>query len=48
MNKYSLIPSSQRYKGAPALNEELTITLQEQSQEITEYDRTSTLNLAQV
>jgi hypothetical protein len=48
MNKYSLIPSSQRYKGAPALNEELTITLQEQSQEITEYDRTSTLSLAQV
>ncbi len=48
MNKYSLIPSSQRYKGAPALNEELSITLQEQSQEITEYDRTSTLSLAQV
>ncbi len=37
-----------RYKGAPSLDEEISLTLQEQSQEITEYDRTSTLNLAQI
>jgi len=48
MNKYTIIPSGQRYKGAPSLDEEVSITLQQQSQEITEYDRTSTLNLAQV
>jgi hypothetical protein len=48
MNKYTLIPSGLRYKGAPSLDEELSLTLEEQSQQITEYDRTSTLNLAQV
>jgi hypothetical protein len=48
MNKYTIIPSGLRYKGAPSVDEELSVTLQEQSQEITEYDRTSTLNLAQV
>lgn len=48
MNKYTLIPSGLRYKGAPSLDEELSFTLQEQSQQITEYDRTSTLNLAQI
>jgi len=48
MNKYTIIPSGLRYKGAPSIDEELSITLQEQSQELTEYDRTSTLNLAQI
>ena len=48
MNKYTLIPSGMRYKGAPSLDEEISLTLQEQSQELTEYDRTSTLNLAQI
>jgi hypothetical protein len=48
MNKYTLIPSGLRYKGAPSLDEELSLTLEEQSQQITEYDRASTLNLAQV
>lgn len=48
MNKYTLIPSGLRYKGAPSLDEELSLTLEEQSLQITEYDRTSTLNLAQV
>ena len=48
MNKYTIIPSGLRYKGAPSIDEELSVTLQEQSQELTEYDRTSTLNLAQI
>ena len=48
MNKYTLIPSGLRYKGAPSIDEELSITLQQQDQQITEYDRTQTINLAQV
>ena len=48
MNKYTIIPSGLRYKGAPSIDEELSLTLQEQSQELTEYDRTTTLNLAQI
>jgi hypothetical protein len=48
MNKYTLIPSGLRYKGAPSIDEELSITLQQQGQQITEYDRTQTINLAQV
>jgi hypothetical protein len=48
MNKYTLIPSGLRYKGAPSIDEEISLTLEEQSQQITEYDRTSTLNLAEV
>ena len=48
MNKYTIVPSSLRYKGAPSVNEEVSVTLEEQSQQITEYDRSSTINLAQV
>jgi len=48
MNKYTIIPSNLRYKGAPAIDEEVSLTLEEQSQQITEYDRSSTINLAQV
>lgn len=48
MNKYTIIPSGLRYKGAPSIDEELSVTLEEQSQQITEYDRTSTINLRQI
>ena len=48
MNKYTIIPSNLNYKGAPSVNEEITLTLEEQSQQITEYDRSSTINLAQI
>ena len=48
MNKYSIIPSNLRYKGAPSVNEQIAISLEEQSQQITEYDRSSTISLAQV
>ena len=48
MNKYTLIPSGLRYKGAPSIDEELSITLRQQGLQITEYDRTQTFNLAQV
>ena len=48
MNKYTIVPSSLRYKGAPSVNEEVSVTLEEQSQQNTEYDRSSTIRLAQV
>lgn len=48
MNKYTIIPSGLRYKGAPSIDEELSVTLEEQSQQITEYNRTSTVNLRQI
>jgi hypothetical protein len=48
MNKYTIVPSSFTYKAAPSVNEEVSVTLEEQSQQITEYDRSSTISLAQV
>ena len=48
MNKYTIVPSGLRYKGAPSVNQKISINLDEQSQEITEYDRSATVNLAQV
>ena len=48
MNKYTIVPSGLRYKGAPSLDQEISVTLEEQSQQLTEYDRSSTINLAQV
>lgn len=48
MNNYTIIPSNLKYKGAPSVDEEISIELNQQSQEITEYDRSSTINLAQV
>ena len=48
MSKYTIVPSNLRYKGAPSVNEEISLTLEEQSQQITEYDRSSTISLAQV
>jgi hypothetical protein len=48
MNNYTIIPSNLRYKGAPAVNEEIAIELEGQNQQIIEYDRSATLSLAQV
>ena len=48
MNKYTIIPSNLKYKGAPSVNEEITLTLEEQSQQLTEYDKSATINLAQI
>ncbi len=48
MNKYTIVPSNLKYKGAPSVDQELSVTLEEQSQQLTEYDRSSTINLAQV
>lgn len=48
MNNYTIIPSNLRYKSAPFVDEEISISLNSKKQEITEYDRSQTLSLAQV
>ena len=48
MNKYTIIPSSQEYKSAPFVDQEISVTLEQQSQQMVEYDRSQSINLAQV
>jgi len=48
VNRYTIIPSSQQYKSAPSEDQQLQISLQEQSQTLVEYDRTANVSLAQV
>jgi len=48
LNKYTIIPSSQEYKSAPFVDQDISITLEQQSQQIVEYDRSQSINLAQV
>lgn len=48
MNKYTIIPSSQEYKSAPFVDQEISVTLEQQSQQIIEYDRSQSISLAQV
>ena len=48
MNKYTIIPSSQQYKSAPFVDQDISLSLEEQSQQITEYDRSQSISLAQI
>jgi len=48
MNKYTIIPSSLQYKSAPLVDQEISLNLEEQSQQITEYDRSQSISLAQL
>jgi hypothetical protein len=48
VNKYTIIPSSQEYKSAPFVDQEISITLEQQSQQMVEYDRSQSISLAQV
>ncbi len=48
MNKYTIIPSSLQYKSAPFVDQEISLSLTEQSQQITEYDRSQSISLAQI
>ena len=48
MNKYTIIPSSQQYKSAPFVDQDISITLEQQSQQIIEYDRSQSISLAQI
>jgi len=48
MNKYTIIPSNLKYKGSPSVDEKVSVSLDQTSQQITQYDRSSTISLAQV
>ena len=48
MNKYTIIPSSLRYAAAPSVDQQVEVNLDETSQQLVEYDRSSTISLAQV
>jgi hypothetical protein len=48
VNKYTIIPSNFLYKSASFVDEKISISLDQTSQELTEYDRSQTLSLAQV
>jgi len=48
VNKYTIIPSNFLFKSASFVDEKISISLDQTSQEITEYDRSQTLSLAQV
>ena len=48
MNNYTIIPSSQTYKGAPSVDQEMSLSLQTKEQELTEYNRVQTLSLEQI
>ena len=48
MNKYTIVPSSQEYKSAPFVDQKISVTLEQQSQQIVEYDRSQSISLAQV
>jgi hypothetical protein len=48
MNKYTIIPSSLEYKSAPFVDQEISLSLEQQSQQITEYDRSQSISLAQI
>jgi hypothetical protein len=48
VNKYTIIPSSYAYQSAPKVDQDITINLDESSQQIIQYDRASTVSLAQL
>jgi hypothetical protein len=48
MNKYTIIPSNLKYKGSPSVDEKVSVSLDQTSQQITQYDRSVTISLAQV
>ena len=48
MNKFTIIPSSEAYKAAPAVDQRIIITLENQVSESTEFDRNETISLADV
>lgn len=48
MTNYTIIPSGLRYKGAPQVDQEISLSLQSKEQELTEYDRSQTVSLEQV
>ena len=48
MNRYQIIPSRLSYESAPAVDQDIQFTLEQQSQSLVEYDRTTNVSLAEV
>jgi hypothetical protein len=48
LNKYTIIPSGLQYRSAPLVDQEISLSLEQQSQQITEYDRSQSISLAQI
>jgi hypothetical protein len=48
LSNYKIIPSRLSYQSAPSVDQEIPISLEQQSQLMIEYDRSSTISLAQV
>jgi hypothetical protein len=48
LNKYTIIPSRLTYKGAPSVDQEISLSLDSKEQDIVEYDRSQTISLATV
>ena len=48
MNKYTIIPSSLQYKSAPSVDQEISLSLEQQSQQMIQYDRSQSVSLAQI
>lgn len=48
VNNFTIIPSSLQYKSAPSVDQDITVSLDEKQQLITEYTRSQTVSLAQV
>ena len=48
MSNYTIIPSSLQFKSAPFVDQEISLSLEQQSQQMTEYDRSQSISLAQL
>ena len=48
MNKYTIVPSNLLYKSAPFVDEKISIPINQTTQQLTEYDKSASINLAQV
>ena len=48
MNKYTIIPSSLQYKSAPSVDQEISLSLEQQSQQMIQYDRSQSVSLSQI
>jgi len=48
LSNITIIPSNLRYKGAPSVDQEVTISLEGKEQELVEYDRSQTISLYDV
>ena len=48
MNNYTIIPTNLTFQGAPSVDQEIIVSLDGSTKTMTEYDRSSTISLAQV